>query len=213
MNEFNDCSSGIQGYLEALRILKSRKLLGSTGAPVQRDFGKGPVAVQDIPKPSILPPRLASIRASLGEFEVNMVEALIGWKRWNWSMDRQLLFSSNSTYWPVERPVQAMCHCSEMYRNTCSDWTHTCGIYSADDTPGSDGYGSVLGQVYGWGRYIRGSKGWRAQFAYPKCFYLQKGQANLIDTLKKYRVPIFIDEPLRVYDPGEDGFEVPEIGG
>lgn len=221
MSGFNDCSSGIRGYLEALGLAKARTRLAdvlsgggvaqnlpqSVGTPIRWN----PASRLTLPEDAPVQPQPALMDTSLGEFEVNMVEALVGWKRWK--MDNRLLLSTNGTYWLAEKPVQAVCNCNLAYQSLGGHWQHTCGIYSADEAFEIEGYGPVLGQIYGWGRYIRGNKGWRAQFAYPKCFYLQKNQANLIDVLKKYRVPIFIDEPLQIYDPREDGFEVPEIGG
>jgi hypothetical protein len=65
----------------------------------------------------------------------------------------------------------------------------------------------VLGEVYGWGRYIRGDIGWRAQYAYPKCFYLKANQMNHVDFLRTFHVPIYIEQPIKIYNPEEDGYE------
>jgi hypothetical protein len=81
------------------------------------------------------------------------------------------------------------------------------GIYATDARPDGKKYsGQVMGQIYGWGRYVRGDKGWRAQFAYPKCFMLTESQVEFIEPLKAWRVPIYVEQPMRVYDPEEDGY-------
>lgn len=64
-----------------------------------------------------------------------------------------------------------------------------------------------MGEVYGWGRYVRGEDGWRSQFSYPKAFHLRKDQSHRVDMLKQYKVPIYLDTPLNVYDPQEEGYE------
>jgi hypothetical protein len=84
---------------------------------------------------------------------------------------------------------------------------HTCGIYSSDSKSTAEDYGDVLGKVYGWGRYIRHEGGWRAAFAYPNCFFLREEQMNLVDVLKKYHVPIYVSQTMRIYDPAEEGYD------
>lgn len=66
---------------------------------------------------------------------------------------------------------------------------------------------NILGEVFGWGRYVRGGIGWRSQFAYPKSFYLKSSQVNLIDHLRPYHVPIYVEQPVLIYNPEEDGYE------
>jgi hypothetical protein len=134
-------------------------------------------------------------------FEVNMMEPLAGWK--GWKLDGGLLCSpAYPVVWSSDRPFEARCTaCAESPSEG-----HSCGIYAADSAEAVQRYGVFHGEVWGWGRYVRGSQGWRAQFAYPKSFHLKHGQADLIEALKRYHVPIFIDEPLRVYDPEEEGY-------
>lgn len=142
-------------------------------------------------------------------FEVNLTEALVGWRRWRlWG---ELLGSWNHFgNWPVDEALTSRCDiCAE---HVTPPYEHcSCGIYAADsmdDVPESVHQDSdVLGQVYGWGRYVRGEGGWRAQFAYPKSFHLGAHQGDLVEPLRKYHVPIFIDQPIRVYDPSEEGYE------
>ena len=37
----------------------------------------------------------------------------------------------------------------------------SCGIYAADSADAAQSYGTVTGQISGWGRYVRGTAGWR----------------------------------------------------
>ena len=150
------------------------------------------------------------------EFEVNLVEPLLGWRGW-WLDDTGMLRSLNDTdfVWPREKRAEARC---ERFDHTPPVKKCTCGIYAVDtrqklaeDFPTYQ-QGMVTGLVYGWGRYVRGDKGFRCQYAYPRCFYLD-GMSDLLHTvhgisgLRAYRVPIYIDTPVQVYSPEEDGYD------
>lgn len=141
-------------------------------------------------------------------FEMNMMEALIGWKAW--SVENGKLYSAQQAEiaWPADAPLVAKCE------NGCTEPPcehHTCGIYAGGNREEAQNYADekneLIGLVYGWGRYVRGGDGWRAQFAYPKCFYLKQHQAELIEPLKAYHVPIYVEQPVLMYNPEEDGYE------
>lgn len=148
------------------------------------------------------------------EFEVNLTEALVGWKRWYFDPDHRILKSSYGLRWYPLQKVTAACHnntkrCLLSPVEDCS-----CGIYAVDNegnVPGFDGASiTIVGEVYGWGRYVRGDEGWRAQFAYPKSFLLTVEQAAddaLGVALMEYRVPISVLKPIKLYDPEDDGYE------
>lgn len=141
-------------------------------------------------------------------FEVNMMEALVGWKAW--SVEDGVLRSAQQAEvtWPADQPLVARCStgCTEAPREH-----HTCGIYAGEDRDEAQRYANepedLIGLCYGWGRYVRGGNGWRSQFAYPKCFYLKQHQAELIEPLKTYHVPVYIEQPSLIYNPEEDGYE------
>ena len=137
------------------------------------------------------------------EFETNMVEALVGWKGWDLNDCGQLRSHSYQGEWLPDRPFEARCSsgCKLIPREK-----HSCGIYGATEKTTAHHYGTVRGEVYGWGRYVRGTDGWRTQFAYPKAFHLEFGQEGLIEPLKAYHVPIYVSQPLRIYNPEEDGY-------
>jgi hypothetical protein len=140
-------------------------------------------------------------------YEVNMMEALVGWKSWDILESGNL--DTRGYIWPVDAPIVAECvykqahqHTGEIPSDRCS-----CGIYAADSKEGAIIHNRIVGLLYGWGRYVRGTNGWRAQYAYPKCFYLTEDQFSYIDALKKYHVPIYIAQPILIYNPEEDGYE------
>jgi hypothetical protein len=143
-------------------------------------------------------------RMTPNPLEVNMVEALTGWKTWKLQEKSNLLVSPlNDMLWCPDRAAEARCveKCADVPHEE-----HTCGIYASDEPTGARG-GPIRGRVYGWGRYIRGESGWRAQFAYPQSFYLLNCQAHLVEQLRSYHVPIFVDTPTLLYNPQEDGYE------
>jgi hypothetical protein len=140
------------------------------------------------------------------DFEVNLVEPLVGWKSWNYSNEIGL-HSQFDCVWTPAQAIEAYCTCK------CTKIPaehHSCGFYAVDDVEDIQSDGAeyeITGQVYGWGRYIRGENGWRSQFAYPKSFHLRANQAQHIHGLERYGVPIYIDQPLQIYFPEENGYE------
>lgn len=73
----------------------------------------------------------------------------------------------------------------------------SCGVYalaSADGVPSAP----VLGQVWLWGKVVKGSRGYRAQYAYPKAFHpaINRGSlhspiADINRLAERYGVPLF----------------------
>lgn len=173
-------------------------------------------------------------------FETNMMEALVGWRAWRLDTKKRALRSQNYFFSDDEKhllrpcvPMVAACGKAEgsntIGRATVSDPMGerpaipdhevpaefcTCGVYAKDTLEEviDAEYDGIYGQVYGWGRYVRGDQGWRAQYAYPKRFYLTKDFAramnpDVLDFLREYRVPIFVEQPTMIYNPEEDGYE------
>lgn len=135
--------------------------------------------------------------------EVNMMEALLGYRAWRLREDGLLHSLHSEGIWYPDKPMEAVCQfCQESPCTSC-----TCGVYAMDKLEDVDDSFVVHGSVYGWGRYVRGESGWRAQYAYPKALYLCKDNVESIEALKKYHVPIFMDVPTQMYSPMEDGYE------
>jgi hypothetical protein len=151
------------------------------------------------------PKRIKRQQIPESEFEVNLAEPLIGWKAWYF--DDKFIWTTGRSKWIPGKPFEALCLRDDVlpHRLPSPIEACTCGIYASTRSKAEEN-GEVVGEVYGWGRYVRGDKGWRAQYAYPKAFYLNYRQARLIEPLQKYHVPIFIDEPMRIYDPSEEGY-------
>lgn len=148
-----------------------------------------------------LTPNKARERTDLRLFEVNLTTPLEGWK--TWELKDGFLHTRDNFVWRPDEAVTARCTaCNPTVTEDCS-----CGIYSADELSTARVYFHVTGKIYGWGRYIRGYVGWRSQFAYPKEFQLDANQIELVDILRKYHVPIYIQEPTLIYSPKEDGYE------
>jgi hypothetical protein len=138
---------------------------------------------------------------------VDLTEALIGWKCWNMSDDNKLQ-TQGETVWTPDEPLESRCTVAHFSpRHSAPHPGCNCGVHGATERSTAEGYGKVLGEVYGWGRYCRHEAGWRAQFAYPKSFLLGSEQVELIEHLRAYHVPIFIMQPTLIYNPEEDGYE------
>jgi hypothetical protein len=102
--------------------------------------------------------------------------------------------------WPSLSPLQASCRTGEDHE--APDSGCRCGIYafpSSDDlmdqvdehpSPG------VIGTVALWGKIVVGTRGHRAQYAYPQCLWVVKGlqphlpNERVIAGLGRYGVPI-----------------------
>jgi hypothetical protein len=156
------------------------------------------------PKRKSRPPKPRPI---VEPFETNLVEPLVGWKGWN--IRHGLLVSQlRNTIWKPGEPFQAKC--TERKCGQCPTTEHTCGIYARSDFLGVREFledGEACGIVLGWGRYVRGEEGWRSEFAYPARILIARDSLRDLERLKEYRVPLYVMEPMRLYDPAEDGYE------
>ena len=79
----------------------------------------------------------------------------------------------------------------------------TCGIYALSAEDGYEYYSyegamfPVWGEVSLWGRVIRGTKGYRAQHAYPKALYLAHKDWRFKTRLEEaYGVPVALRNPF-----------------
>lgn len=116
-----------------------------------------------------------------------------------------------SVRWLPDVPLMATCkNAFRKHKGPCPSARCACGIYAADTynhITEFEGPEAVAGEVLGWGRYVRGEQGWRAQYVYPSRFLINRDSLHLLPTLMKYHVPIYCWEPKRIYDPREDGYE------
>lgn len=138
------------------------------------------------------------------EPELTAIEPVTGWRRWSVEMFGNELRSNNGIRWTPYEKLTAECkQVTQLYdallgfrpptEVKCKGVHCTCGIYAyktpedakfGENAPRNLSTGSVdcWGEVYLWGRVIEHSKGWRAQFAYPKSF-VDSGIARQLATV------------------------------
>lgn len=111
-----------------------------------------------------------------------------------------LLVSYGGTIWPAREPLEAECdrHDHDPPGAKC-----TCGIYALAEDEGFPYYGydwksyAVYGEVSLWGEIIRGTKGYRARYAYPKTLYLAHKDWRFVAPLREsYGVPVHLKNPF-----------------
>lgn len=160
------------------------------------------------PKKKKAPPKKRTPKPDV--FETNLTEALVGWKAWN-VQDGLLVSNVIGRYaWKPDEPMVARCAQLVKHRHPVPSIRCECGIYAADTyhhIAEFEGRDAVAGEVLGWGRYVRGERGWRAQYVYPSRFLINQDSLHLLPTLMKYHVPVFCWRPVRIHDPGDDGYE------
>jgi hypothetical protein len=150
------------------------------------------------------------------KFEVNMMEALMGWKAFCIE-DGKLRSASQKTEWRPDQPLVAECTADKVHCQSPMA-TCTCGIYGSDRRTSAEEYlgsgmfnqdntNKFLATIAGWGKYVRHNSGWRCQYAYPQHFYLKQEQEEFVPILRKFHVPISVETPFQVYSPEEDGYE------
>lgn len=101
--------------------------------------------------------------------------------------------AAGRSHYPLFKPMEAFCNHThhEAPYSTCQ-----CGVWAVkdghiDQVRGQYG-GGAWGEVYLWGRVLEGSRGYRAQYAYPK--HLQCGDEELGKQLRAlYGVPVDVD--------------------
>lgn len=162
------------------------------------------------PKPRLPKPiraRVIKPQPKPDPFQVNLVQPLVGWKAWHIRKGR-LHSQLRGGLWVPGRPFQAVCRFAKCLRTPGANCT--CGIYATNDFQQVREFlntGEACGVVLGWGRYIRAENGWRCEYAYPARILIARDSLHDLEKLKEYRVPLYVMEPLRLYDPKEDGYE------
>src|SRR5262252_5300957 len=135
-------------------------------------------------------------------------ECLVGWRTWivaevlvdpGVEVLRLVSAVQQRTIW---KPLQSL------EANIVPEQDNTSGIYAEYEPKAQYAHvkGAVYGQVNLWGRFVQGELAVRAQYAYPRNFYLHSVNFSYVDFLKQWRVPIYVYEPLRIYNPAEDGW-------
>ena len=150
----------------------------------------------------------------------DFIEPIIGWRYWRLECERTRLASltGRAEMWPVGRALEAVCRHAKREagdvryqfvggykrsRHGAPEEGCTCGIYAAQDLRTLRakmlfGLGLMVGEVSMWGKIITGTRGFRAQFAYPRRLYVVQrtadwDQSSTINALGVYGVPV---EPI-----------------
>jgi hypothetical protein len=133
---------------------------------------------------------------------------LVGYREWSIGAEpngRPLRLRSlfHPTTWPHDRPFSAVCLRSATRPDRSADPIHDgvpdescqCGIYAFrrpefESLNGATGP-KVRGIVYGWGRYVLGTLGWRTQFARLVALLAPDEDPRLLDDLaERYEVQV-----------------------
>ena len=159
------------------------------------------------------------------------ISPIIGYRVWRW--DAAGLKSLNGEPWFPNRPLAAGCRVSPVgtivSRAKTAHHAHgaphvdcPCGVYAARSlehlrTTGYERYG-IHGEVHLWGKVVEHERGWRAQLAYPKNFFLSPDalpftlaeMRSRLKMLTTYRIDVFLADPkgnipLWAKDSGYDG--------
>lgn len=135
---------------------------------------------------------------------------LVGYREWsirNEPDDRPRLLSLfHPTTWPHDRPFSAIClrpvtwpqRPVRAFHHAVPDESCQCGIYAFrrpafESLNGASGP-KVRGIVFGWGRYVLGTLGWRAQFArLVALLEVDRSPAIVDDLAERYGVAVIPD--------------------
>jgi len=141
--------------------------------------------------------------AAMSEIVVpDIAGALVGSRCWGLAKTEHgiQLASHGGAIWPAGAPLEASC--DKRKRHVPPGEHCTCGVYALSEQGGYpyyayDGPGyAVFGQVYLWGDVIRGTRGYRAHFAYPKALYLAYKDWRFAQPLRdSYGVPVRLHNP------------------
>jgi hypothetical protein len=131
----------------------------------------------------------------------DIAETIVGHRAWGIARTPTglLLVSHGHTIWPPGTPLTATCG----KKHTPPGDNCTCGIYALTTQEGFPYYTydgpnyAIWGEVHLWGEIIRGSKGYRAQHAYPKTLRLAHKDWQLANQIQNaYRVPVTLANPF-----------------
>ena len=132
----------------------------------------------------------------------DIAETIVGHRAWGIARTPSglQLASWGGTIWPPGTALTATC----TKNHTSPGDNCTCGIYALTTQEGFPYYDydgrsyAVWGEVNLWGEIIRGTKGYRAQHAYPKTLYLAHKDWKLASEIQRaYRVPVHLTNPVR----------------
>lgn len=132
------------------------------------------------------------------------LEPLVGWRAWgNISNEGYLKALAGSYYWVPGKPMQCRCQsCGGFTKPTFELGVHNgAGFYafkSITQLIEDRAYGQCIGQVYLWGQIVEHTRGYRAEFAYPKALLIDNPWHK--DTLEKaWKIPVEVGDIKSLY--------------
>ena len=132
----------------------------------------------------------------------DLAEALVGRRCWGLAKTDEgiRLLSRGDSIWPADEPLNAVCDLGKKHNPPAAKCT--CGIYALSTEEAYPYYGydgrtyAVFGETYLWGEVICGSRGFRAQYGYPKLLYIAYKDWKYAGPLQDaYRVPVRLTNP------------------
>lgn len=146
---------------------------------------------------------------------------IIGWRIWllGWDEERGEVClkslarwpSCEDLLWPKGRPLHATCFLAGS-KHVAPSIRCTCGIYATKsiellfhELPFRKAT-DVIGQVSLWGRVIEGSRGYRAEFAYPRALWVSPSPKNMYGAMNYKGLRFSVEQVMQ--DLGRYGIEV-----
>ena len=122
----------------------------------------------------------------------DLIEPLVGWRGWR-VRDGRLWGVHYPAAWPSGEPIAA--YCGSLKDHDAPGEGCNCGVHAAKDEEGLRlnylfGLPDVYGKVNLWGRVAVHSRGYRAEFGYPRELFV-RGE-RWLDALREYDVPVSV---------------------
>jgi hypothetical protein len=156
----------------------------------------------------------------LAEVPDTYIEPFTAYRAWNWNDEG--ITSLNGSLWTPKVAFEATCPQTEDLRNmraACStsqaqafwnkkqhlvpDPACTCGMYAGINMKHLIDIGYIKRGIHGevslWGRLYRHTLGWRAQFAYPKCFVVPANMVPFKVEEAQKRLAMLVEFDVDIY--------------
>ncbi len=141
--------------------------------------------------PSVIPDRIEPVVAYRYWLIANDLLQSYGWSDCRWECYSPLIATHiMSRFFPQDKITLGVHNISD-----CKADMFLCGIYgiktyNSIGNPYKDSIAIACGQVYLWGLIVEHELGYRAEYAYPKCLYLDGEKDDTIRMIaSNYRIP------------------------
>ena len=128
----------------------------------------------------------------------------VGWKVWRVEHDPDRTCLRSVLYgdiWPLDEPVEAVCHRMLRTSHAAPSRGCECGIHAGRTLEAWEHYlavdseSRVFGRVLLWGSMLEGTEGWRAAFARPVEIFVPTAVTDgvrVAEGLRAYGVPVHL---------------------